>query len=281
MKKILVVLALAAFVVGCIPKPPDIEGIKDLLEKDLQVVVTPEDDSVTIEITGFPAELPEGLEGISIYLSSTDTMGGVPGSELGVPIVSGLTSDTILGEAGLANGTKYYYEGRGEITGDTISEMGFGGRFYPRPWGAGSYLGYNPESDPPDQQNNNALFFERETGRPFENQTASSDVDFFFFMEGTNLYITNAKVLGGTEFNGIEPAGVHISNWLDVQDSSTIYSDTVELKDGLVYHFMTADGYYGKFAVQDMDMPAFLGEGDAITVYLRYAFQTKKHIGHY
>jgi hypothetical protein len=45
---------------------------------------------------------------------------------------------------------------------------------------------------------------------------------------------------------------------------------------------MTADGHFGKFAVEGIDVvPAFLGEGDAIKVWLRYAFQTKKHIGHY
>jgi hypothetical protein len=267
MKKILIVLSLIILIVGCglFPKPPDVEGIEKLLTEELKIVVTPDDDSVTIEIKGFPAELPEGLEGVSIYLGP-DTMGGVPGSELGVPIASDITHDTTLEQGGLKNGTKYYFEGRGEMADDTVSTVGFGGMFYPRPWGPGSYLGYNPEFTPPG-----------------DDQTANEGVDFFFFTDGQDLYITSAVVLGSTDTNGIEPAGQHISNWLEVKDSSTTYSDTVKVSNGQVYHFMIADGYYGKFAVEGIDVvPALtLGEGDALRVWLRYAFQTAQHIGHY
>ncbi len=284
MKKIVIVLPLAILIVGCglIPKPPDVEGIEKLLTEDLEVIATPGDDSVRIEIKGFPAELPEGLEGVSVYVDTFD-MSNLPGSELGTPIASGITDSTTLEQGGLKNGTKYYFEGRGEMAGDTVSTLGFGGMFYPRPWGPGSYLGYNPDATPPEEGINNALRFDRATGHPEENLTANGEADFFFFTDGQDLYITNAMVLGSENKNGIEPAGQHISNWLEVKDSSTTYSDTVKVGNGQVYHFMTADGYYGKFAVEGIDVvPALtLGEGDALRVWLRYAFQTAQHVGHY
>lgn len=284
MKKILIVLPLAILIVGCglISKPPDVEAIKKLLTEDLEVIATPGDDSVRIEIKGFPAELPEGLEGVSVYINVFD-MDSLPGSELGVPIASGITHDTTLEQGGLKNGKQYYFEGRGEMADDTVSTLGFGGMFYPRPWGSGSYLAYNPEFTPPGDGQNNALSFNRETGHPEANQTANEGADFFFFTDGQALYITSAVVLGSTDTNGIEPAGQHISNWLEVKDSSTTYSDTVKVSNGQVYHFMTADGYFGKFAVEGIDVvPALmLGEGDALRVWLRYAFQTAQHIGHY
>lgn len=284
MKKILIVLPLVALIMGCGLKPPDVTGIENLLTKELEVIVTPEDDSVTIEIKGFPDELPEGLEGVSVYVNDFD-MEGKTGDELGTPIASGITSDITTGTGGLENGIKYYYEGRGEVAGDTVSTLGFGGMFYPRPWGSGSYLGYNPDSTPPEEGINNGLRFDRETGHPEENLTANGDADFFLFTDagGENLYITNAVALGG-DTNGIEPAGVHIQNWLDVQDSSATYSDTVMLEKDQVYYFMTADGYFGKFAVIGDITTApvvMLGEGDALKVYLRYAFQTNQHVGHY
>lgn len=284
MKKILIVLPLVALIVGCGLKPPDVEGIENLLTKELEVIVTPEDDSVTIEIKGFPDELPQGLEGVSVYVSDFD-MEGKPGDELGTPIDSGITSDITTGTGGLENGNQYFVEGRGEVAGDTVSTLGFGGMFYPRPWGSGSYLGYNPDTTPPEEGINNALRFDRTTGHPEANLTASSEVDFFLFTDalGENLYITNAVALGG-EKSGVDPAGVHIQNWLDVQNSSTTYSDTVMLEKDQVYHFMTADSFFGKFAViGDITPPpvVILGEGDALKVYLRYAFQTNKHVGHY
>ncbi len=284
MKKILIVLPLAILIVGCglLPKPPDVEAIEKLLTEELTVIVTPGDDSVRIEIKGLPDELPEGLEGISVYVDTFD-MSNLPGSEFGTPIASGITDSTIIEQGGLENGTKYYFGGRGEMVGDTVSTLVFGGMFYPRPWGPGSYLGYNPHSTPPEDGVNNALSFNRETGHPETNQTANEGVDFFFFTDGQALYITNAMVLGSENKNGIEPSGQHISNWLEVKDSSTTYSDTVEVSNGQIYRFMTADGYFGKFAVEGIDVvPALtLGEGDALKVYLRYAFQTAQHVGHY
>ena len=165
MKKILIILPLAILIVGCglFPKPPDVEGIKKLLTEDLKVIATPGDDSVRIEIKGFPAELPEGLEGVSVYINVFD-MDSLPESELGAPIASGITDSTIIEQDGLKNGKQYYFEGRGEMAGDTVSTLGFGGMFYPRPWGPGSYLGYNPEFTPPGDGQNNALSFNRETG---------------------------------------------------------------------------------------------------------------------
>jgi hypothetical protein len=282
MKKILIVLPLVALIVGCGLKPPDVEAIEKLLTEELEVIATPGDDSVRIEIKGFPAELPEGLEGVSIYVDTFD-MDSLPESELGTPIASGITDSTTLEQDGLENGKQYYFEGRGEMAGDTVSEVGFGGMFYPRPWGSGSYLGYNPDSTPPEKGVNNALSFIRETGHPEANQSANEGADFFFFTDGQALYITSAVVLGSTDTNGIEPAGQHISNWLEVKDSSTTYSDTVKISNGQIYRFMTADGYYGKFAVEGIDVvpPLMLGEGDALRVWLRYAFQTAQHVGHY
>lgn len=285
MKKILIVLPLVALIVSCGLKPPDVEGIENLLTKDLEVTVTPEDDSVTIEIAGFPDELPEGLEGVSVYVSDFD-MTGLPGGELGTLIASEITSDIITGTGGLENGKQYFVEGRGEVAGDTVSTVGFGGMFYPRPWGSGSYLGYNPDAIPPEEGINNALRFDRTTGYPEEDLTADGEADFFLFTDalGENLYITNTLMLGGEE-NGVEPAGVLMENWLKVQDSSTTYSDTVMLEKDQVYHFMLVEGYYGKFGVDSIKVVTpplhILGEGDALKVYLRYAFQTNKHVGHY
>jgi hypothetical protein len=169
MKKILVVLVLAAFIVGCglVPKPPDIEGIEKLLTEDMEDILTvqPEDKGVTFILDGLPEEFPEGLESINVYVDTFD-MTDLPASDLGAPLESEITADMEFDEFGMDNGTEYYFEARGNITGDTVSEMGFGGRFYPRPWGAGSYLGYNPETDPPEEQEDNALFFNHETGHP-------------------------------------------------------------------------------------------------------------------
>lgn len=119
------------------------------------------------------------------------------------------------------------------------------------------------------------------TGEP-SSETASSEVDFFFFVETGDLYITNAIALGGTERNGAAAAGISITNWLDVQDAPDTYSDTLMLEVGQVYHFMTADSFYGKFAVDSISPPMyFLAEGDTLRVYLLYAFQTAQHVGHY
>ncbi|MEA3312447.1 MAG: hypothetical protein U9Q76_09560 [candidate division WOR-3 bacterium] len=286
MKKIVIVLPLAILIVSCglFPKPPDVEGIEKLLTEELKIVVTPDDDSVTIEIKGFPAELPEGLEGVSVYLGP-DTMGGVPGSELGVPIASGITHDTTLEQGGLENGKQYYFEGRGEMAGDTVSTLGFGGMFYPRPWGQGSYLGHGPGT-PPEEGKDNAFILNRETGKP-TSMSADSTADFFFFTDaqGENLYITSGAVLavGEIEKNGIADAHTYIDSWFKVQNAPEAYVDTMLIEKGKVYHFKIADDYYGKFAVEGIDVvPALtLGEGDALRVWLRYAFQTAQHIGHY
>jgi len=286
MKKILIVLPLIILIVGCglFPKPPDVEAIKKLLTEELTVIATPGDDSVRIEIKGFPAELPEGLEGVSIYLGP-DTMGGVPGSELGVPIASDITHDTTLEQGGLKNGKQYYFEGRGEMVGDTVSTVGFGGMFYPRPWGSGSYLGHGP-GIPPEEGKDNAFIFNRETGKP-TSMSADSTADFFFFTDaqGENLYVTSGAALavGEIEKNGIADAHTYIDSWLKVQNAPEAYFDTMLIENGKVYHFKIADDYYGKFAVEGIDVvPALmLGEGDALRVWLRYAFQTAQHVGHY
>jgi len=286
MKKILIVLPLIILIVGCglFPKPPDVEAIKKLLTEELTVIATPGDDSVRIEIKGFPAELPEGLEGVSIYLGP-DTMGGVPGSELGVPIASDITHDTTLEQGGLKNGKQYYFEGRGEMVGDTVSTVGFGGMFYPRPWGSGSYLGHGPGT-PPEEGKDNAFIFNRETGKP-TSMSADSTADFFFFTDaqGENLYVTSGAALavGEIEKNGIADAHTYIDSWLKVQNAPEAYLDTMLIENGKVYHFKIADDYYGKFAVEGIDVvPALmLGEGDALRVWLRYAFQTAQHVGHY
>ncbi len=285
MKKILIILPLAILIVGCglFPKPPDVEGIKKLLTEDLKVIATPGDDSVRIEIKGFPAELPEGLEGVSVYINVFD-MDSLPGSQLGVPVASGITHDTTLEQDGLENGKKYYFEGRGEMVGDTVSTLGFGGMFYPRPWGQGSYLGHGPGT-PPEEGQNNAFILNRETGEDTP-MSADSTADFFFFTdaEGENLYVTSGAALAvGIEKNGIADAHTYIDSWFKVQNAPETYADTMLIENGKVYHFKIADDYYGKFAVEGIDVVSapLLGEGDALKVYLRYAFQTAQHVGHY
>lgn len=285
MKKILIVLSLIILIVGCglFPKPPDVEGIEKLLTEDLEVIATPGDDSVRIEIKGFPAELPEGLEGVSVYVDTFD-MSNLPGSELGTPIASGITDSTTLEQDGLENGKQYYFEGRGEMADDTVSTLGFGGMFYPRPWGQGSYLGHGPGT-PPEEGKDNAFIFNRETGKP-TSMSADSTADFFFFTDaqGENLYVTSGAALAvGIEKNGIADAHTYIDSWFKVQNAPEAYADTMLIEKGKVYHFKIADDYYGKFAVEGIDIvPAFmLGEGDALRVWLRYAFQTAQHVGHY
>jgi|GEM_PF-2229082 len=287
MKKILIVLSLIILIVGCglFPKPPDVEGIEKLLTEELMVIATPGDDSVRIEIKGFPAELPEGLEGVSVYVDTFD-MSNLPGSELGTPIASGITDSTIIEQDGLKNGKQYYFEGRGEMAGDTVSTLGFGGMFYPRPWGQGSYLGYGPGT-PPEEGQNNAFILNRETGKPTP-MSADSTADFFFFTDaqGENLYITSGAALAvGIEKNGIADAHTYIDSWFKVQNAPETYADTMQIEKGKVYHFWTHDDYYGKFAVEAIDVvpggALTLGEGDALRVWLRYAFQTAQHVGHY
>jgi hypothetical protein len=135
---------------------------------------------------------------------------------------------------------------------------------------------------------NNALRFDRTTGYPEENLAANGEADFFLFTddEGENLYITNTAILGGTDNNVITDMSQHIDSWLDFKDApgSENYIDTVKLERDKVYHFMTADSFYGKFAVEGeitSQSVVTLGEGDALKVYLRYAFQTAQHVGHY
>lgn len=285
MKKLLVIVSLVLVIAGC-GLVPDAEGIKQLIEEDLIVTVEPldEGEGVSIKLEGFPDELPRGLKGISIYLDTFDMSGIAEEENLGEKIASGISSDTTITYKGLVNGKEYFVEGRGEMSGDEITSYGFGHRFYPRPGGYGDYLGYDPGTTQPEDGLNNALTFDPATGVPTSG-AANNTVDFFFFATGGNLYMTNAKALGGTVKNGIMAAGSPAEDWLEVLDATIgmdNYKDTVMIEEGQIYQFMLSQDYYGKFRVDSLAVsPALMGEGDAIKVWLKYAFQTEQNVGHY
>lgn len=277
MKKLLILTLLAAFVAGC-GLIPDEAAIKKLLEEDITVTMEPNDKGVKITIEGMPDELPRGFDGINVYLSDQD-ISGKPADELGDPIATGIIADTVIEKWDLTNGTRYTVEGRAEI-GRQVTTYGFGGRFYPRPWGYGDYLGY----DPGTHEDGNAIFFTRSTGDPVAKRDDESNIDFYFYREGTDIYVVRDP---STQTGGVVASGKTAEEWLDVQDAPTTYSEKVKLEEDMIFQFMTKDSHYGKFDVEVIKdtlvtTPDLLaGEVAALKVNLRYAFQTAKEIGHY
>ncbi len=277
MKKLLILSLLGIIFIGCGLIPNEKE-IRKLLEEDLIVTMEPDDKGVVITIEGMPDKLPNGLDGINVYLSDQD-ISGKSEEELGTPIATGITSDTVIENWELTNGTRYFVEGRADIGGQ-ITTYGFGGRFYPRPWGYGDYLGY----DPGTHEDGNAIFFTRETGEPVAGRDDDPAIDFYFYREGTDIYIMKPAA---NPTGGIVASGKTKEEWLDVQDAPSTYGEKVKLEKDMIYQFMTDDSYYGKFAIEGIKdttvtTPVGLaGEVAALKVDLRYAFQTAKEIGHY
>ncbi|MBN2381031.1 hypothetical protein JXM67_14635 [candidate division WOR-3 bacterium] len=277
MKKLLVMLTVVILIAGCGFNIPDYEGIKKLVTEDLEVTVQPENQGVSIIIEGFPAEdeLPKGFDGISVYVSETD-LDSVPYADLPAPAQDGIKEDDSIYVGNLVNGVEHYAQGRGEMD-DTVTTMGFGGKFYPRPWGQGSYLGYDPEN--PDHS---GYAFDRDDGIITESSTENSDLYFEVREVAYSAIEVYAVVVG--EGAGIQEFG-GTEEWLDVQDwnqSGDAYGSEVMVEAGGIYQFMTGGEYYGKFEVDSIvvEEPAFLGEGD-VKVWLKYAFQTAQHVGHY
>ncbi len=271
MKKLLVLLLGAAFIAGC-GLIPDEEAIKKLLTEDLKVAAEPTDKGVKIYISGMPADLPNGLDGLSIFVTG-DT------NNLGTAVETGLTKDDTVVTGNLLNGEATSVVVRGEVGGQ-VTAYGFTRGFYPRPGGFGDYLGF----DPGGQVDSGGVYFDRSTGVPTSTSGSSGSLDFVFYRDADNLYLAKRP--------GMIPGGVAVATesteaWLDVQDApgATSYGDSVKIESGKIYQFMTGDDtpYYGKFAIDSVKLvtSALAGSGDAIKVWLRYAFQTAQGVGHY
>lgn len=272
MKKLLVVLLGAAFIAGC-GLIPDEEAIKKLLTEDLTVTAEPTDKGVKIYVSGMPAELPNGLSGISVFVTN-DT------ANLGDPEKEGLTQDDSVVVQNLVNGEENSVIVRGEVGGQTTA-YGFSRGFYPRPGGFGDYLGYDPDNS----VDSGGIHFDRETGSPDPTLGSAADADFILYRDGENLYLAKRP--------GVTPGGVALASqpaaeWLDVQDApeAAVYGDSLMIEPGKIYQFMTGDAtpYYGKFAIDSVKLVSistFMGSGDAVKVWLRYAFQTAQGVGHY
>jgi hypothetical protein len=271
MKKLLVfaVVAMMFLAAGCRERIVDVPAVESLMDS-LTVVAEPDDSSITFTIQGFPDDLPTGFNCVSIFLSTTDireTAGfDIDTSTL---IFSGITADETLEYTGLDNGVAYYFTGRADVAGDTFSTVGFGGMFYPRPWGQGSYLGYDPGGgDPLDSAN--ALYFDRHTGDPVQIKYSGDTVDIYFSLEGTDFIVAPKDEENG----GVAAANVGEEKWLEVQNAPDSYNASVKLELGQVYHFKTPDDYYGKLTVDTVDIAN-------LEVKVTYAFQTAKGVQNY
>ncbi len=259
MRKVFPVLMIAALFVSCGIEIPDVNGIKNLFDKDLKLTITPENNGVTIDATGLPDKLPTGLHSIIIFIDTVK--GGMSDT-----IAKGVTDNGTWSKKGLENGKPYYIDARGIVTGDTMTTMGFGGKFYPRPWGNGSYLGYEPDSN--DYQ---GVKYDRKTGAQ-TNKMRSAGVDFYFTNDNGSM-----KVMAEGD-NGIYDSGEKADKWLFVQDGDAkTYVASADLKKDKIYQFKTNDDYYGKFVVDSIT-----AAGTATPkVWMRYAFQTAKGVAHY
>lgn len=265
MKKLIVLIAGAMLVFGC-GLIPDEAAIKKLIEEDLEVVVEPGDHSVSININGVPAELPRGLDGLSVFVTKE-------GNDKSDPVEKGVTEDKTVTETGLNNGEKYIVAVNGEVGGQ-VTGYGFSRGFYPRPGGYGDYLGYDPGTHGPT----NAVYFDRLSGAPTAKQDDDPDVDFYFYREGEDLYFAKRP--------GVTTGGVTASTqteWLDVQDAPISYASSAKLVKGGIYQFQTEDNYFGKIIVDSVASVTTTSKaaGDAVKVWLRYAFQTAQGVGHY
>lgn len=247
------------------------EGIEQFFE-DLEsgyMRFQPEDNGVSIILEGLPPEeeFPAGLNGISIYVVTEDPT-DKPASELGDPVKSGIVENDSFFVPDLDNGTQYFFEARGEIVGDTATTYGYSGGFYPRPWGYGDYLGYDPGQDPDSSQGPD---FDTTTGEP-TTVNEGDNPDFYFSMDTGVLYVHGA----------VHKHDNDADEWLDVQGYDGTYEESAEVHEGGIYHFMTADGYYGKFKVDQLEnIPAAILAGESIKTYLTYAFQTSNGVRKY
>ncbi|MBD3286117.1 hypothetical protein GF359_06355 [candidate division WOR-3 bacterium] len=280
MKKLLIIITIAALAVGCgIIPDTDYEGIKDLVDS-LQITLQPEHEGASVIIEGFPAEeeLPEGFEGIAIFVD-TASLEDVPYADLPSAEAEGIKQDDTISIVNLTNGEETWVDARGQID-DTVTVEGFSGKLYPRPWGQGSYLGFDPEN--PDLS---GYVFDREDGKIAESSTDNSDL-YFEVREGAYSAVDVYAVVVAAD------AGVKSYTeddvWLDIQDwdqAGTDYASEVKIEDGGIYQFYTGgfsteEEYYGKFEVDSVIVVGDPLLGD-VEVWLKYAFQTNQHVGHY
>jgi len=265
MKKLLVlaVVALMFFAAGCRERIIYIDGpAVDSLMDSLTITAEPGDTSIRFIIQGIPDSLPPGFNGVNIYLDTTD-ISADSGQNIESNPIHTFIRDGEYTHTTLTNGVAYYYAGRADLTDDTISTLGFGGRFYPRPWGEGSYLGYNPGQDPIDSAQ--CLFFSRETGDGSQNPYVDTDGDLYFELEGTQIVMKSKDTTGAA---GVAVSSHGSEDWLKDQDASgTSFGDKVTLEPGAIYHFKTHDDYYGKMMIDTVDVLS-------LEVKITHAFQT-------
>ena len=277
MKKLLifVVVAMMFLAAGCRERIIEIDvPAVDSLMNNLTIVAEPDDTSITFTVQGLPDSLPSGFEGVSIFLSTTDireTSG--PEIDTSTRIFSGITADGDFEHIGLDNGVAYYFAGRADVAGDTVSTVGFGGMFYPRPWGSGSYLGFDPGETPPEDGVNNAIFFNRINGDGEIRSYSDTDVDFYFSLEGTDFNMAPKDPAGG-----VAASGLGVDKWLDeaTQTAPGSYEQSVMLELEKIYYFKTADDYYGKIMVDSVTLHV-----DTLSIWVTYAFQTAAGVQNY
>ncbi len=273
MKKLLVlaVVAMMFFAAGCRERTVYIDGpAVDSLMDSLTITAEPGDTSIRFVIQGIPDSLPPGFNGVNIYLDTTD-ISADSGQNIESEPIHTFISDGEHTHTTLTNGQVYYYAGRADLTEDTVSTLGFGGRFYPRPWGEGSYLGYNPGQDSLDSAQ--CLFFNRETGDATQNPYTHTDGDLYFELEGTQIVMKPKDTTGAA---GVASSGYGEDKWLDTltQQAPEKYETSVPLELGKIYHFKTHDAYYGKLMINTVDTLN-------LEVKIIYAFQTADSVKNY
>jgi len=274
MKKLLVlaVVAVMFFAAGCRERTVYIDGpAVDSLMDSLTITARPDDGDITFIIEGIPDSLPPGFNGVNIYLDTTD-ISADSGQNIESEPIHTFIRDGEHTHTTLTNGVAYYYAGRADLTDDTVSTLGFGGRFYPRPWGAGSYLGYDPGSGDIDSAQGNALYFNRTTGDA-EQRDYADTADFYFALDGTDFVLACKDTTGAA---GVAASGYGEEEWLDTltQQAPEKYETSVPLELGKIYHFKTHDAYYGKLMINTVDIPN-------LEIEIIYAFQTADSVKNY
>ncbi len=285
MKKFIVLLITVLFIgLACIPKPPDITKIKEIVDS-LDVENRPDDQKVDIVIEGLPEELPQGMDGINVYVSEDSSLKDLSAEEAeeykvnNVPI----TENTIQTVEGLSNGTKYVVQIRAVVEGDPLDEGSRLYAFYPRPtgtmelsWGAILLTAGNM----------NAFGFNRNTGHPEVCEAVEENKDKIDFVvdlvpddkpylvfkspkkmwdSGNDAYIRNPNKSAEEWYEHIEG-----------EANTSNYSDSMKVSVGMIYEIATWDNYYGKIVVDSI-----WKDGNTWKAVVRWAFQTKQGVAGY
>ncbi|MBN2379626.1 hypothetical protein JXM67_07490 [candidate division WOR-3 bacterium] len=284
MRKILVMTALVVLLAGCRERSIfgilgviDSDEIDRYLTQDVLMIPIPEDSGATVDIQ-LEAPLPAGLRGIAVYVDTFD-LSGMSNDEIADKMVAdSVTDDTVITVSNLVNGQGYFVEWRGIRDDEEITTIGIGGKFYPRPWGQGSYLGFNP-NEPADSATNNAIAFNRATGDLTSHSLSDAvdAIDFICYYDAGTVYFTDAAGYGGYD-NKVAAADKSGEKWLEVQEAPGVYNDTVPLALNEVYHFKTYDDYYGKFVIDTVIVDLI---NLTVSIEMKYAFQTAQGYEYY